>query len=104
MVRGSAAYRAKDFPQAAEAFAQAPSDADAHYNRGNALAQAKKYQEAIAAYDEALKLSPGMVDAAANKKAVEDFLEQQEQQKQQQDQQDQQQLQQQLQVRYHTRL
>ena len=64
-LRGSAAYRAEDYPQAAAAFAQAPATADAHYNRGNALAQAKKYQEAITEYEEALKLSPGMDDAAA---------------------------------------
>ena len=88
-LRGSAAYRAEDFAQAAAAFGEAPATADAHYNRGNALAQAKKYQEAIAAYDQALALSPGMEDAAANKKAVEDFLEQQKQQQEQQDQQQQ---------------
>ena len=83
-IRGSAAYKAEDYAQAADAFAQATPDADAHYNRGNALAQAKRYQDALAAYDEALKLSPGMEDAAANKKAVEEFLQQQEQQQQQQ--------------------
>ena len=76
-VRGSAAYRGEDFPQAAEAFAQA-DDADAHYNRGNALASARKYQEAIAAYDEALQRAPDMEDARANRQAVEAFLEQQQ--------------------------
>lgn len=81
-LRGSAAYRAEQYAQAAEAFAQAAPAADAHYNRGNALAQAKKFQEAIAQYDEALKLSPDMEDAAANKKAVEEFLEQHKQQQQ----------------------
>jgi Ca-activated chloride channel family protein len=84
-LRGSAAYRAEDFPQAADAFSQAAPTADANYNRGNALAQAKRYEDAIAAYDQALALSPGMEDAAANKKAVEDFLEQQKKQQQEQD-------------------
>ena len=88
-LRGSAAYRAEDYAQAADAFAQGRPDADAHYNRGNALAQAKRYDEAIAQFDEALALSPGMEDAAANKKAVEDFLEQQKQQQQEQDEQQQ---------------
>jgi Ca-activated chloride channel family protein len=83
-LRGSAAYKSEDYAQAADAFAQAAPDADANYNRGNALAQAKRYQDALAAYDEALKLSPGMEDALANKKAIEDFLKQQEQQQQQQ--------------------
>jgi Ca-activated chloride channel family protein len=83
-LRGSAAYRAEDYAQAADAFAQAPATADAHYNRGNALAQAKKYEEALSEYGQALALSPGMEDAAANKKAVEDFLEQQKKQQDQQ--------------------
>jgi Ca-activated chloride channel homolog len=75
-VRGSAAYRGEDYAQAAADFAQA-DDADAHYNRGNALARAKRYQDAIAAYDEALKRAPEMEDARANRKAVEEFLQQQ---------------------------
>jgi Ca-activated chloride channel homolog len=75
-VRGSAAYRGEDYAQAAQAFRQA-GDADAHYNRGNALARAQRYQEAIAAYDEALALAPQMEDALANRRAVEEFLQQQ---------------------------
>lgn len=77
VVRGSAAYRGEDYAQAAADFARA-DDADAHYNRGNALARAKRYQEAISAYDEALQRAPDMEDARANRKAVEEFLQQQE--------------------------
>lgn len=89
-LRGSAAYRAGDFAAASADFASAaatdeasPHDADAYYNRGNALAKQGKYEEAIAAYDRALKQTPGMQDAAANKKSVEDWLKQQKQQQQQ---------------------
>src|SRR5690606_24627844 len=45
--------------------------ADAAYNRGNALAKAGRYEEAIAAYDEALGRQPGMDDAIANRALVE---------------------------------
>jgi Ca-activated chloride channel homolog len=71
--RGSAAYRAGDYARALEAYAQA-HDADGAYDRGNALAKLGRYQDAIAAYDEALRLAPSMDDARANRKAVEDFL------------------------------
>jgi Ca-activated chloride channel family protein len=71
--RGAAAYRAGDFAAAAQALQGAPG-ADAQYNRGNALAKAGNYQEALAAYDRALKLDPAHADAKANRQAVEDWL------------------------------
>jgi len=87
-LRGSAAYRAGDYTAATTDFAAANTNkasADAQYNRGNALAKQAKFEEAIAAYDDALKQQPDMADAVANRKTVEDFLKkQQEQQKQQQ--------------------
>ncbi len=67
---GNAAYRRGDFATAAQDYQRADS-ADAHYNRGNALAKAGQYPQAIAAYDDALKRKPGMPDALANKRAVE---------------------------------
>ncbi|HEY0179687.1 MAG TPA: tetratricopeptide repeat protein [Dokdonella sp.] len=75
--RASAAYRAGDFAAAAAAYAQA-NGADAAYNRGNALAKLGRYEDALAAYDEALKLAPDMADAQANRQAVEAFLKQQQ--------------------------
>ena len=75
--RGGAAYRGGDYTRALEAYAQT-HDADGAYDRGNALAKLGRYQEAIAAYDEALRLAPGMEDARANRKAVEDFLKRQQ--------------------------
>ena len=78
-LRGSAAYRAEDFAAAAQDFDR-PGSAEAQYNLGNALAKEKKFPEAIAAYDHALKQQPDMDDASANRKAVEDWLKQQKQQ------------------------
>ena len=71
--RGSAAYRSGDYKAAASDYADTRG-ADGVYNKGNALAKLGQYQEAIASYDEALKLAPDMADAKANRKAVEDFL------------------------------
>ncbi len=75
--KGSAQFQSGDWAGAAESFAQA-TGADAHYNRGNALARAGKLQDALAAYDAALAASPGMEDALANRKLVEDLLRQQQ--------------------------
>ncbi|MDR0182865.1 VWA domain-containing protein [Lysobacter arvi] len=69
IARGNEAFRRGDFNAAAQAYQSADS-ADAHYNRGNALAKAGQYPQAIAAYDEALKRQPDMPDAIANKRAV----------------------------------
>lgn len=80
-LRGAAAYRAGDFAAAESEFAQA-DDAQAQYNRGNALAKQSDYKNAIAAYDEALRRDPQLADAKANKKAVEDWLKQQKQRQQ----------------------
>lgn len=82
-LRGSAAFRAGDYDAAAKAFAQA-SDAEAAYNRGNALAQQQQWQDAIKAWDETLAQNPGHADAQANKAAVEEWLKKQQQNQQQQ--------------------
>jgi Ca-activated chloride channel homolog len=83
--KASAQYRAGDYEEAAKNFAQSDS-ADAHYNRGNALAKANKLPDAIKAYDQALKLNPELEDAKKNRKLVEDLLKQQQQNQDQQDQ------------------
>jgi Ca-activated chloride channel family protein len=70
MEQGAAAYRKGDFARAASAY-DGLEGADAHYNLGNALAKQGRYEDAIAAYDRALRTKPGMVDALANKRAVE---------------------------------
>ncbi|MHB8680227.1 MAG: VWA domain-containing protein [Rudaea sp.] len=84
-LRGAAAYRAGDYKAAEEDFAQR-DDAQAQYNRGNALAKQQDYKQAIAAYDDALRQDPQLEDARANKKSVEDWLKQQQKQQQKNDQ------------------
>ncbi|MCA1714995.1 MAG: tetratricopeptide repeat protein, partial [Gammaproteobacteria bacterium] len=63
------AYRGKDYDRAAQTWREVPG-VDADYNRGNALAKTGRYEDAIAAYDEALRQQPGMADAIANRNAV----------------------------------
>lgn len=82
IAQGAEAYRKGDFAAAERAFSGIDS-ADALYNRGNALAKQGRYDEAIAAYDEALKRRPGMEDAIANRKAVEAARKRQKQDQQQ---------------------
>jgi Ca-activated chloride channel homolog len=81
--RGVAAYRNGDYGAAADAWKGA-SGADAQYNLGNALARNGKYQEAIEAYDRALKLDASHADAKANRDTVEAWLRKQPPQNQQQ--------------------
>jgi len=83
--KASAQYRAGDYEEAAKNFAQSDS-ADAHYNRGNALAKASKLPDAIKAYDQALKLNPELEDAKKNRTLVEDLLKQQQQNQDEQNQ------------------
>ena len=82
--QGVAHYRSGDYDKAAEALSQTDS-ADAQYNRANSLAQMGKLEDAIAAYENALKNNPQHNDAKFNRDLLKDFLERQ--QNQQQDQQ-----------------
>ncbi|MCI2262778.1 tetratricopeptide repeat protein [Xanthomonas indica] len=67
---GVQAYRKGDFAAAQQQFEGIDNDAG-WYNLGNALARQGRYDEAIDAYDKALKLHPQMADAIANRAAVE---------------------------------
>ncbi|QWT19014.1 tetratricopeptide repeat protein [Bacillus sp. NP157] len=78
-LRGAAAYRAGDYA-AAEAALTTHADSDSQYNLGNALAKQQRYEDAIAAYDRALKANPGNADAAANRAAVQAFMAQRQKQ------------------------
>ncbi|NYZ62773.1 tetratricopeptide repeat protein, partial [Luteimonas deserti] len=70
LVEGVEAYRAGRYADAARHWADLPGPVAA-YNRGNALARQGDLDGAIAAYDQALRLQPGMADALANRAAVE---------------------------------
>lgn len=69
MQDGIAAYQQKDYPRAIERFSTVRG-AEGQYNLGNALAKAKRYDDAIAAYDRALAQQPGMKDATFNRNLV----------------------------------
>ena len=80
--RGTAAYRQGDYESAVEAFST-QQGANGKYNQGNALALLGRYQEALNAYDEALKLEPNMEDAKLNRAEVEKLMQQQQEQEEQ---------------------
>ncbi len=91
--KGNAAYKAEDYAAAEESYRQLDT-ADSLYNLGNSLAQQKKYQEAIDAYQQALAKNPQLDKAQQNINAVKKALEQQKQEQKQKgdgEQQDQQQ-------------
>jgi Ca-activated chloride channel family protein len=71
--RAAAHYRAGDY-QAAVKDLDKQSGAEAAYNRGNALAHLGKYQEALNAYEDALKREPDFKDAAYNRDLVKKWL------------------------------
>lgn len=87
--KAAATYKAGDYDAAAKLWNEQLSVVDQEvdpaqkaqmqYNRGNALARAHRYEEAIGAYEQALKLQPEMSDAMDNLELVKKLLEQQQQ-------------------------
>jgi Ca-activated chloride channel family protein len=67
-IRGLASYRMGDFADAAEALRRAGSRAT--FNRGNALARAGKYEQAVGAYDAVIARDPSHQGARANRAIV----------------------------------
>ncbi|GAB0056674.1 hypothetical protein SIID45300_00982 [Candidatus Magnetaquicoccaceae bacterium FCR-1] len=76
--KGSALYRAGRFEEAERAF-QAQSGAEGWYNRGNALARQERHEEAINAYEEAMKRDPNHADARHNLDLVRKVLDKKKQ-------------------------
>jgi len=86
--KASALYRAGDYEAAVEALKQT-SHSDGFYNKGNALAQQGKYEEAIKAYDKALELNENNTDATYNREQVKRAIKKQKQQQKDQKQENQ---------------
>jgi len=81
---GQAWYRSGQHANAVEAWSRLDA-ADAHYNRGNALAHLGEYDAAIKAYDEALAIEPDMEDALKNRALLEQLKRQQQEQQEGED-------------------
>jgi len=75
--RAAAEYRAGNYTKSADIL-KSIDKADAHYNRGNALAKSGAYDEALQAYQRALELQPEHEDAVYNKQQLEQALQQAE--------------------------
>lgn len=73
--RAAASYRAGRYAEAAALLAPL-DDADAHYNRGNALARLGRLSEALAAYQRGLRLRPADADLRHNHALVLQLLKQ----------------------------
>ncbi len=84
--KATAQYESGDYQAAIDSFGAIPGQ---EYNLGNALAKAKHFEEALAAYDQALKDNPDNKDALMNRELVKKLLEKKKEQQEQQDQQDQ---------------
>lgn len=76
--KAAAHYRSGDYEKSFEALKTADSSND-FYNKGNALAQLKRYPEAVEAYDEALKLDANNEDANFNREQVKKVMQEQPQ-------------------------
>jgi Ca-activated chloride channel family protein len=82
--RAANAYKKGDYEQAAALYTELVNNKQGNltnnlYNQGNALAKQGKLEDAIKAYEKALENNPEYKHAIANKKLVEDLLNQQQQ-------------------------
>lgn len=68
-----ARYRADDYAGAVAAL-EGLGGSDDHYNRGNGLARLGEYEDALAAYEQALRLDPGNDDARHNRDLIRRLL------------------------------
>lgn len=78
--KAAASYQAGEYEKALEL--QQGEDGTSLYNRGNSLARLGKYEEAKAAYQQALEKDPDNTDAAENLEIIKKELEKQEPQQQ----------------------
>ncbi len=76
--RAASQYRAGQFAEMLETLGT-PTNATDSYNRGNALARLGRFEEAIGEYERALKLAPGLEDAAHNRDLLREIVNRQHQ-------------------------
>jgi len=88
-IKAAAAYKKQDFKAAKNLYKEDGQTLEDFYNRGNALAQAGDFENALESYDKALSFDSEDEDTLYNKSIVEQALEQQKQQEQQQNQENQ---------------
>lgn len=81
--QGICSYKLGDYEHAAQLFQDIPT-AEGLYNYGTAKAKAGDLEGALEAYNNALELQPDHEDTLYNKKAIEEFLKQNENQDQNQ--------------------
>ena len=82
-IKAAAAYKKQDFEAAKNLYPENGQTLNDYYNRGNALAQAGDFENALKSYDQALTYEPEDEDTLYNKNIVEQALKQKEQQQQQ---------------------
>lgn len=81
--KASALYRNGDY-EAAARILEHSNNANAYYNRANALARLGKYEDAIKAYDKAIEIDNTNEDARYNRELVKETLDKQQDQQQNQ--------------------
>jgi Ca-activated chloride channel family protein len=86
--RGSAYYKKGEYDKALDLFEQDDS-ATGHYNRGNAHAQLIQFEDAIAAYKQALEKDNSLFQARKNKELVEKLLSEKNKKEEEENQQEQ---------------
>lgn len=82
--RGSELFKQQKYEEAAKQFTQGNGTTDA-YNQGNALTFSGKYEEAIEAYNHALKQDPNHFRAQSNRNIAQQLADAQKKQEQQQE-------------------
>ncbi|MDX2369235.1 MAG: VWA domain-containing protein [Colwellia sp.] len=82
--QGSAHYKAGNYQEALDSFTKGEQadSANSLYNQGNALAKMQKYEEAIEAYEQALKKNSNLQDAKDNIEKIEQQQKKEQEQKQ----------------------
>ncbi len=72
--KGVAYYYSEDYQAAIQHFSRLET-AESYFNLGNAFVHINDYKQAVASYDHALEIEPGLAEAEQNRKLVQALLE-----------------------------